>query len=47
MKDIIIIIINIDKGRSGIIKFESIIELIKFKKEGKKIKKSKIKKKRC
>ena len=46
IKGIIIIIMNIDEGRLDITKSESIIKFIRFKKEGKKVKKSKIKKKR-
>ena len=36
--------VNTNKGKLDIIKSKSIIELMRFKKEGKKIKKNKIKK---
>ena len=42
MKGIIIIIVNINKGKLDIIKSESIIELIRFKKKSEKKKKSKM-----
>ena len=42
MKGIIIIMVNIDEGRLDTTESESIIELMRFKKEGEKVKKSKM-----
>ena len=42
IKGITIITVNTDEGRSDITESESIIELMRFKKEGEKVKKNKM-----
>ena len=48
MKGITIIMVNTDEGRSDITESESIMELMRFKKKGKKVeKKTRLRRKRC